>query len=286
MADRIYSAQIDYPFVYHNEQLTGLLNGILDCLLYMSPEDTFVTPPATPTGIGLVGAWFYDVAQSGSDLQYRVYVAAPADPDVYAMDEPYEDEGSVYVLRTFTVPTTPIGAIVTVRAAEDARSALTVNTGQIVDPGVLPVVYSENRIEPATVVPCTRKVTQVNVYNEFRASDPADRVNLPPDFLQEVITPGHSLYFNDGYNCNVTYNESTQTLRFTGGLGFGLGRPDVNPWDDTEEDFDDGVRDVNGINVQGIVPIEAGSGIILDATVVGELKLLVRNQGELQCPVV
>ena len=284
MADRIYSAQIDYPFVYHTEQLTGLLDGILDCLLYMSPEDTFVTPAAIPADLGLVGAWFYDVSQSGADLQYQVFVAAPADPDVYPMDDPYEDEGSVYVLRTFTVPTTPVGAIVTVRAAEDGRSVLSVNTGQLVDPGVLPVVYGANQVEPATVVPCTRKVSQVNVYNEFRASDPADRVDLPPDYLQQKIYPGHALIFNDGYNCNVTYNESTQTLRFTGGLGFGLGRPDQNPWDDTDEDFDAGVRDVNGINVQGVVPIEAGAGVILDATTVGELKILVQNQGELQCP--
>jgi hypothetical protein len=122
------------------------------------------------------------------------------------------------------------------------------------------------------------------MYNEFRASDPATRNQLPPDFFTAEKTPGEVLVFNDGYNCSVTYNESTQTLRFTGGLGFGLGRPESNPWDDTTENFEEGVRDVNGINIDGTVPIEVGSGATLNTTTPGVLGVFVRNQGDLPCP--
>jgi hypothetical protein len=219
----------------------------------------------------------------GSNWQYEFYVSAPADKDVYPIDEFYEDEGSVYVLRTFLVPDSPVGSIVSVRAQEDERSVLTVNNGQITGS----TTYFElngNAMEPAIVVPLTRKVTQVNLYNEFRASDPAQRNKLPPDFFQDDVFPGEVLEFNDGYNCNVTYNAVTQTLRFNGGVGFGLGRPDSNPWDDTDEDFDDGVRDVNGVNTLGVVPIEVGAGLTLDTSVAGELRILVSNQGDLACP--
>lgn len=282
MADRLYTAQIDYPFAYHND--AAGVSGILDCLFYMSPEDVFVTPAVVPPGVVLVGTWLFSRAKVGSDWQYVFYVAAPADPDNYPMDGPYADDGSVYVIRTFLVPDTPAGAIVSVRAAEDSRSVLTVNVGQIEGSAVYYELADSNYLEPSVVVPCTRKVTQVNMYNEFRASDPADRNELPPDNLLEERVPGEALVFNDGYNCSVSYNESTNTLRFTGGLGFGLGRPASTPWDDTAQDFEDGLRDVNGVNILGVVPIAVGAGIILDTSVVGELRLLVRNQGDLSCP--
>jgi len=122
------------------------------------------------------------------------------------------------------------------------------------------------------------------MYNEIRASDPATHGELPPDYLTEEVLPGQSLVFNDGYNCNVNYDEDTQTLRFTGGVGFGLGAPASNPWDDTDEDLDAGLRGINGVNNLGTVPMEAGSGVHLDTTVPGILKIRVRNQGDIGCP--
>jgi len=282
MTDRLYNAQIDYPFAYHAD--ADGVSGLLDCLFYMSPEDTFLTPAVVPAGIELVGAWLFSREKIGNDWEYVFYAAAPADPDTYAMDDAYTDDGRVYVRRTFLVTGTPVGAIVSVRATEDSRSVLTANNGQITGSGTYYELADSNYLEPAVVVPCTRKVTQVNLYNEFRASNPGQRNELPPDYLQAALLPGENLEFNDGYNCNVFYNETTQTLRFTGGLGFGVGRPNVNEWDDTSEDADAGVRDVNGVNTQGIVEVEAGASVEINASILGELHILVRDQGDLVCP--
>lgn len=283
MADRIYNAQIEYPFIYHSDPTE--VDGILDCLLYLSPDDTLVTPASVPSDIDDVGAWLHttsiDVVLSDTYYVYQFYVQVPIDPDVYPMDDEFPTTTPRYAERTFRVLVNGGTTIVTARAEEDERSALTVNVEQA---AVVGATLNDNLVEPGCIVPCTRKVSQINVYNEFRAHDPATRSDLPPDFLDEEVTPGQVLVFDDGYNCAVSYNEITQTLRFTGGLGFGLGRPDSNPWDDTDENFDDGVRDVNGVNTQGVVEIEAGGGVILDASVEGELRILVRNQGELQCP--
>jgi len=285
MADRLYSAQIDHPFVYHNDLVeTG---GILDCLFYVSPEDEPITPPWIPADIGEVGAWLGETAAAslpGVEIKiWNFYIKVPADPDIWDTADEFPATTSLYFKRTFEVTLTDGVSIVSARASEDGRSVLTVNTGQV-SAGTFADPLNDNSMEPAIVVPCRRKVSQVNVYNEFRASNPAQRNELPPDFFQVELFPGHPLVFNDGWNCNVAYDEDNQTLRFTGGVGFGKGRPPSNPWDDTDEDFDNGVLDVNGVNTGGIVELEAGSGISLDATVAGELRIIVRDQGDLLCP--
>jgi len=287
MADRLYNAQIDYPFVYHDNP--DVMDMILDALFYVSPDDVVVTPGSVPADIDEVGAWLHYAETLTSPgptptvvVTMAFYVKVPNDPDVYPLADKFPDTTPRYVEKTFVFNPISGTSIQTIRAEEDDRSVLSVNVSLSSFSGT-PVI-ADNRMEPGIVVPCSRKITQVNLYNEFRASDPAQRNKLPPDYFQAELFPGDVLEFNDGYNCNVSYNESTQTLRINGGVGFGLGRPDSNPWDDTDEDFDDGVRDVNGVNTLGIVPIEVGAGLTLDTSVPGELRILVRNQGDLACP--
>jgi hypothetical protein len=282
MADRIYNAQIKYPWI--SADTPDQIEGFLDALFYISPEDTPDTPPFIPAGIEDVGAWLASGQEiiSGSTIyEYDFWVKVPYEPDTYELGTIFPDTTPLYFKKTFQFVVSDPLTIQVVKASQDDRSVLVANVEQLVTPAVS---YDDNLMEPGIVVPCPRKVTQVNLYNEFRASDPADRSQLPPDYFTDELFPGNIVEFNDGYNCNVSYNESTNTLRISGGVGFGLGRPDTNPWDDTDENFNDGVRDVNGLNVAGIVEVEGGPSVNIIASEPGELRIVVLNQGDFECP--
>jgi hypothetical protein len=283
MADRIYSAQIKYPWI--SSDTPDQIEGFLDALFYISPEDTPGVPPFIPAEIEDIGAWLASgqtIVAGSTIYEYDFWVKVPYEPDVYEIDDIFPDTTYLYFQKTFQVVVTDPVTIQTVKASQDDRSVLVANIEQLVAPAVS---YDDNSMEPGIVVPCPRKVTQLNLYNEFRASNPSNRNQLPPDFFTAELFPGDYVRFNDGYNCNVSYNESTNTLRLNGGVGFGLGRPDTNPWDDTDEDFNNGVRDVNGLNVAGIVELEsAGASVNINASIVGELHIIVINQGDFECP--
>lgn len=277
MADRLYSAQVDYPFVANADPQYAA--GILDALFYLSPDDNVTAPAGNPGPIERVGAWLYSRDKVGTDYRYLFYVACQEDPDVNNLDEPYVEAAMRYTVRTFLVPLAPVGAIVTAIAAEDGRSVLVVNNGQLEGPDAYHVC-AENYMEPAIVAPCIRSLTEIQLYNEYRSSNPIDRNSLPPDSNVATIGEGGSLVFNDGYNCAVSYDEDIKTLRFTGGIGYGKGRPTEIPWDDTTEDFEKGVRSINGANGQGTVMIDAARSVILDSSVPGTFRLIVRDQGD------
>ena len=279
MADRLYNAQIDYPFVASSA--ADAISGVLDVLLYLAPEDPVLNPGAVtePAGLDDVGAWLEDrgqIAGGTVDWVYKFIVKVPNEPRDVEIGQEFPAVTYRYIEKVFTFLVDPDLGIISVRSSSDSRSVMTVKTALITGAPVYGL--TDSIVEPATVVPCIRLVEQINLYNEFRHHNPAKRVDLPPDRLIQEIPKGSDLVLNDGYNCVVSYDEATETLRFTGGAGFGKGRPDTIPWDDTDEDFESGVRSINGVNVDGTVPIESGGGIILDNSVVGILRLIVRDQ--------
>jgi len=276
--DRFKSAQIDYPFVYPVPPLDAdKVAGILDCLLYVSPDDALIVYIPTSTIVG-GGAEAYSYLQDISGqvtLSIAVFVASDADLIDTGIDIP--DGALVAVGRNFVFTPDPSLGIQTV-LGDDGRSVIVIDHGKLTPPGegAYPMTAV---VEPGRIVPCRRRVTAISLYNEYRESDPNNRAILPPDGLVVTVPEGGTVVLNDGYNCEVTYDEDTQTLRLTGGAGFGLGLPPTTPWDDTDEDFEAGARSINGINLAGVVPVEPGDSVYLDALTVGKLDIIIRNQG-------
>lgn len=278
MADRKQAAQVTYPFVSSLDPT--YVEGILDCLLYFYPTAAGDTPAGTPPAEAHpVGAWVYRREELPTIFRYTVYVATPADEPLIDTESTLTDGNPLYLVKTFEVPKGPLGTIVTVKANEDDRSVMIVNTSQIksADPDY---IFNKSIIEPACVVPCVRRLQSIGLYNEYRAVDPLDRSALPPDTLAIAVGAGGNLTLKDGYNCFVSYDQNSGTLRFSGGSGYGLGQPESIPWDDTAEDFEEGIRGINGLNSLGIVNIEAGRSVYINAPEAGEFNIVVRDQGD------
>jgi hypothetical protein len=277
--DRKYAAQIAYPFV-SADPVAGEEDAYLDALLYVSPADVDQGIPVGNTDdLGPVGAWLVSRSQDTlTEGTITMRAKVPVDADSIDTSLDVAGSGAVYINRTFIVDTTT--EAIQVITGDDDRSVLVVDASRLT---TIPVGnalgYMDAAVEPGCVVPVRRQVISFNVYNEYRAKDPADRASLPPDErIQDVLTGG-TVSFNDGYNCAVAYDPDTGILRFTGGIGLGKGQPDSNPWDDDDNTGLRGIRTVNGINNDGVVDVQAGSGVLAIGTS-GDLELRLRDQGD------
>lgn len=278
--DRVYSAQIAYPLI--SQDPVADYGAYLDALLYVSPTDPDEGVGAF-TNDGDISVWLILRSQEAlpSTLgTVEFLVKVPADPDYLDTSVDTEFTDFVYIKRTFTFDT----AIKTIQTiiGDDGRSALILNVGAIytIAPNTGDA-YVDAVIEPGCVVPCRRRVNTISLYNEYRAKDPTDRDSLPPDSQQEGYTEGQDIILNDGYNCALDYDENSNILRITGGVGLGTGQPDSNEWDDEVGSELRGIRTINGVNQNGVVDIESGSSVLIKGTV-GDLEIFVRDQGDIE----
>lgn len=278
--DRQYAAQIAYPFTYAGTAEISEKKAFLDILLYVNPDDPDAGAPVGLPAVGPVGAWLMSrsVDITGTTGTIVIRIKVPKDPAYLDSTLDVAFTEYAYIDRTFNYPMTSVG-ILTIRG-DDLRSAVVVNVDALsfIPPGNT-LIYIDSVIEPGCVVPCRRKLTGISIYNEYRAKDPADRSALPPDELALSIVEGQTLVLNDGYNCAVSYDEDSEILRITGGVGLGTGQPDGNEWDDEENSGLRGIRTVNGINSNGIVDIQNGAGVLVIGTP-GSLEIQLRDQGD------
>ena len=278
MSDRVYNQTVTYPFFQVPVGQEAHTAGIKDVLLYTHPDNVpYVGPILPAASMGCIGAWFRRRQNdfAGNMILYFV-TRVVQDPDHITVGLPPDELTYAHSEQTFSIPLSGVG-IQVIRGTTDPRSVLIVNMSEFTSSvGVITDVL----VEPSRVIPDVRQITEVRLYNEYRQHNPAERSNLPADSEASVIPQGSALTFNDGYNCAFTYDDSTGTLQISGVPGRGLGRATAVPWDDTAEDFKSGIRSINGLNQQGVVELETGRGVYLDASVPGVARLITRDQGD------
>ena len=233
MESRRYSSETLYPFVPAAEIYRNYLAGILDCLIVVRGAASAAVPVSTPPYLKLVSI-------TGGATNVYLFNAVCHDG-----------------LRTisFSVPKN-VGIV---RVAS-GFSTLIINTSTMFDG--IGVFNMAAEVEPARVCWQEDEVTAVRLVNEERKFDPGTRGSLANNILASFASDGDVIKLVDGYNCELSYEESSQTLFIQAAPGLGKGLPATIPWDDSAPDITTGIRTINGINANGNVNIIPGSSVV------------------------
>ncbi len=131
-----------------------------------------------------------------------------------------------------------------------------------------PAIVEAVELEPARAVWQPERML-FRLFNEERYHDPAQRVNVP---VTEMWN-GYQLKVEDGWNCELSYDEATGTLTINAGIGKGRGPAPYYPWDDGYKapDVTEGLVTINGEGRNDTVKIEGVGGTLVSAA--GENKL-------------
>jgi hypothetical protein len=235
MENRRYSSETLYPFVPAAITYRNQIKGILDCLIS-------VNGPAA------------SAAPSSSNPYFRLtLVTVTALVNTYSFQAVSAD-GTRYI--SFSVPRG--SGIVRITSG---TSVLVVNSSAMFDT-VGSYVTAAN-IEPGRVCWQTDEVESVGLANELRKHDPAQRNNLPCTTLVSYSYDGATIKLVDGYNCELSYDEASETLFINASAGLGKGLPETTPWDSSPPDVENGVKTINGINNNGNVDIKPGASLTL-----------------------
>ena len=239
METRRASAEIAYPFVrVSSGAMLTYAQGVKDIFIVASG---YPVDPQPPTDIATYGQAWGRLVSVTVGLVNNIYV-------FYAVCE----KGTwVY---TFTVPRGQ--GIVRVACDEIYRDAhMIVDSSRLYTVPGVHVLPATLEVEPAQICWQVTEIKSITLVNECRHHDPSQRVNMPPDRIRLVLEadrPGiNILKLRDGWNCALTYDETTGILRIEGGPGLGRGLPETIYWDSDPPDFDTGVLSINGLSDSG-----------------------------------
>jgi hypothetical protein len=234
MENRRYSSETIYPFVPAALGYKAYVKGIIDCFLVVNGTAA-ATPVATIPYLKLMS------------------MAVTTMTNTYTFQAVCHD-GARSV--TFSVPRG--SGIVRVTSG---FSTLVINSDTMYDVNGTYSLAAE--VEPARVCWQVDEVTAVNLVNERRMYDPSSRDSLPCTTLVSYQADGNIIKLVDGYNCELSYDEGSETLFINAAAGLGKGLPTTTPWSTSPPDVENGIKTVNGINNNGNVDIKPGNSLTM-----------------------
>ena len=231
-----------YPFTPRAESVRGLVAGISDALLVVISANN-TAPVAPPEWAAGYSAYLDTIEPIGDALIYTFKISADG----------------LWSEMVFKVPTS--GGILTIRQSGGGSSVLLVNTLNL--PKLTHITDVRAEVEPSRLIFQLSRISRIRLFNEWREADPGKRdeeIASHPDSLVVEIEDGGTLSLASGWNCSVGMADST--LWVDGGPGRGKGKPSEFPWDGPYPDIFTGIYSVNGLNVDGDVPMELGESLL------------------------
>jgi len=272
MPSRRYSSEILYPFTPDAEAHRDLVAGVLDAFFIVKGEG--VAGPydeSSSSGSTIDTAWPVDKDYFGA--LYSLVVTSTTNTYVFYAKAPQD----YWRVMTFTV--TRGNGIIKVNDAETAESFIIVDSDALYDTtSTTTEMWTE--LEPSRLLFQLDEIRSIRLTNEYREHDTRIRSSVLDERADETVLyldqDADTLQLVDGYNCSLSYDDTTGVLTISGGPGLGEGKPKEFPWDSVAPDVFTGIKSVNGVNVDGNLPVEFKESV-LPVYTAGALTMQVRE---------